>query len=60
MSGVVSRSGRCATVAERGHERVDLPLASEDEESPAARRRRRERENHSLDEFTRASEAIEA
>jgi hypothetical protein len=60
MSGVVSRSRSVATVAERGHERVDLPLGREREETSAARRRRRERENHSLDEFARASEAIEA
>jgi hypothetical protein len=51
MSGVVSRSRSVATVAERGHERVDLPLASEDEESPAERWGRRRAANHSLSEF---------
>ena len=51
MSGVVSRSGRCATAAERGHERVDLPLGREREEAPAERVARRRAANHSLSEF---------
>jgi hypothetical protein len=57
---MISRSRAVATAAERGHERVALPLGREHEETPAERWARRRAENHSLDEFTRASEEVEA
>ena len=57
---MISRSDASATPEELGHERVDLPLGREHEESPAERWARRRAENHSLAAFAPPSEGGEA